>query len=178
MSQSQPTARYQRSAGGMVGAMVVLLAIVLLWVAVKAVAFDRPATPVRTVDYAQSVPAARAAADFDLVAPPRLPQGWQATTVRYTPGSDAHWHLGVLTDDSRYVGLEQADEPVRSMLAEHVDEETERGDPVDVGGASWATYTDSGGDLALVRRAGRTTTLVVGHQVPRADLVAYAASLR
>ena len=42
----------------------------------------------------------------------------------------------------------------------------------------WTTYTDSGGDLALVRRAEGTTTLVVGHEVPQGDLVAFAASLR
>lgn len=178
MSQSQSTARYQRSASGMVGAMVVLVGIVLAWVAVKAIAFDQPPAPARVVDYALSVPAARAAADFDLVAPPRLPEGWRASTVRFTPGSEAHWHLGVLTDQSRYVGLEQADDPVRSMVAEYVDEEAIRGEPVDVAGVSWATYTDSGGDLALVRRAGRTTTLVVGHEVPRSELLAYTASLR
>ncbi len=178
MSQSQSTARYQRSAGGMVGAMVVLVGIVLVWVAVKAIAFDQPSAPVRVVDYAQSVPAARSAADFDLVAPPRLPEGWAATTVRFAPGSEAHWHLGVLTDERRYVGLEQADEPVRSMVAAYVDEEATRGDPVDVAGVPWTTYTDSSGDLALVRRDGRTTTVVVGHEVPRSELVAYTASLR
>lgn len=178
MSQTPPTARYQRSPAGMVGAMVVLVGLLLGWVAVKAVLFDRPSPPVRAVNYQQSVAAARSADDLDVVAPPRLPSGWQATSVRFLPGSEAHWHLGVLTDQSRYVGLEQADEPIPSMVREYVDEEAVRGDPVDVAGGSWTTYTDSGGDLALVRRDGRTTTLVIGHEVPRAELLAYTASLR
>ncbi len=174
---SQQTARYQRSFGGMVGAMVVLVVLVLAYVGVQALS-EQPATTVQTVDYSRVVPAAREAADFELVAPQQLPAGWHATTVTFDRPPEAHWHLGVLTDQGRYVGLEQADDPVRTMVSEHVDEEARRGSPVDVGGASWSTYTDSGGDLALVRRVGRTTTLVVGHHVPRSDLVSYTAGLR
>jgi hypothetical protein len=174
---SQQTARYQRSFGGMAGAMVVLLVLVLVYVGVQAL-FSRPEAGVRTVDYARVVPDARKAADFDLVAPRRLPAGWRATTVSFTTAPGSHWHLGVLTDKGRYVGLEQADRPVRSMVSDYVDEAAGRGSPTEVAGRPWATYTDAGGDLALVRRVGRTTTLVVGHDVPRSDLVSYTASLR
>jgi hypothetical protein len=162
----------------MVGAMVVLVAVVLLYVGVQALTANRPSNAVRTVDYAAEVPAARKAAGFDLVAPARLPAGWRATTVRLTGSPGAHWHLGVLTDKGRYVGLEQGEASVRSMVTRYVDETAARGRPVDVAGRPWTTYTDSGGDLALVRRAGRTTTLVVGHDVPRRDLTSYIASLR
>jgi hypothetical protein len=64
------------------------------------------------------------------------------------------------------------------MVNEYVDSAASRRQPVRVGARTWASYTDSGGDLALVRRDGRTTTLVVGHEVPRATLVRYVASLR
>ncbi len=162
----------------MVGALVVLLAVVLGWVALRALTSSDAATPVRTVDYTRDVPAAREAADFRLLAPPGLPSGWRATTVRFTGPPRAHWHLGVLTGEDRYVGLEQGQDSVASMVERYVDEAATRGEPVDVAGRPWATYSDSGGDLALVRRAGRTTTLVVGHDVPRSDLVSYVASLR
>jgi hypothetical protein len=175
---SQQSARYQRSAGGMVGAMLVLGVLIIGWVTIRSLTSDDPPSPVQQVDYARDVPLARKAADFDLVAPARLPRGWQATTVRYTPAPGAHWHLGVLTDARRYVGLEQSRDSVRSMVREFVDESARRGRPADVGGAAWSTYTDPGGDLALVRRAGTTTTLVVGHEVPRSTLVSYAAGLR
>ena len=141
-------------------------------------ASEDPVSPIKRVDYARDVPLAREAADFELIAPPRLPRGWQATTVRFTPAPGAHWHLGVLTDERRYVGLEQSRSSVRSMVEEYVDESATRGRPADVAGKPWATYTDPGGDLALVRRAGTTTTVVVGHEVPRSTLVSYAASLR
>jgi hypothetical protein len=162
----------------MVGAMVVLVALVLAWVVLRSLTTPDPGTPVRRVDYARDVPLARKVADFDLVAPRSLPRGWRATTVRYEPVPGAHWHLGVLTDTGRYVGLEQGDRPVGSMVEQYVDASASRGGPVDVAGRSWSTYTDGGGDLALVRRAGRTTTLVVGHRVPRSTLVSYVASLR
>ena len=48
---------------------------------------------------------------------------------------------------------------------------------MDVDGQTWRTYTDAGGDLALVRRDGDSTTLVVGHDVPKATLVSYTAGL-
>ena len=72
---------------------------------------------------------------------------------------------------------EQSDRGIMSMVHEYVDQKASRGAVADVAGRRWSTYTDSGGDLALVRRQGRTTTLVVGHDLPRSQLVAYAAGL-
>jgi hypothetical protein len=162
----------------MIGALIVLLAVVGVFTVMQRVNQTNPPSPVQTVDYQRDVPYARRQANFDLVAPPSLPAGWRATTVNFTDGPRAHWHLGCLTDRGRYVGLEQGDEPVADMLNTYVDPEPVRGKPVTIDGARWATYTDGGGDLALVRRAGRTSTLVVGHEVSRPQLVAYIRSLR
>jgi hypothetical protein len=170
--------RYQRSAGGLAGALVVLLLVLVGWLALKALVSTDPAPPTRTVDYARDVPAVQKAADFDVAAPPSLPEGWRATTVSFSDGPPQHWHLGVLTEDEQYVGVEQAARSVRSMVEEYVDPVARRRAPTDVAGRPWSTYTDAGGDLALVRRDGDVTLLVVGHGVPRDDLVAYAASLR
>ena len=175
---SQQPARYQRSTGGLVGALLVLVVLVLGYVGVQTLTGNDAETPVRTVDYTRVEPAARRAADFDLVAPRSLPDGWRATTVGFVDGARQHWHLGVLSAGGRYVGLEQGREPVSSMVERYVDERAQRGRRVEVAGEPWTTYTDSGGDLALVRREGRTTTLVVGHAVPLAALVSYTASLR
>jgi hypothetical protein len=161
----------------MVGAMVLLVVLVLVYVGVQSLR-TRPAAEVRTVDYARVVPDARKTADFDLLAPPRLPAGWRATTVSFSGEPDAHWHLGVLTSRNRYVGLEQGRGSVGAMVTTYVDKAATRGRPVVVAGRSWTTYTDAGGDLALAHRVGHTTTVVVGHDVPRAGLLAYAASLR
>ncbi len=175
---SEQAARYQRSTSGLVAALVVLLVVTVGWVGVRALLLPREATPAKTVDYAQVVPPARKAAGFALVAPARLPDGWRATSVRFTDGPRGHWHLGVLTDNSRYVGLEQGRTPVASMVEQYVDPSAARGSAVTVAGRPWSTYTDGGGDIALVRRQQRTTTLVVGHDVAKAELVDYAARLR
>jgi hypothetical protein len=174
---SEQAGRYQRSSGGMVAAMAVLVALVLGFVGIRAL-ISSPPDDERTVDYSRVVPDVRKAATLAIVAPPSLPDGWRATSVRFTDAPPQHWHLGVLTDQDRYVGLEQGPQSTSAMVREYVDAAASRGEPVRMGGKTWATYTDSGGDLALVRRAGRTTTLVVGHQVPRATLVRYVATLR
>ena len=80
-------------------------------------------------------------------------------------GPPQHWHLGVLTRRQGYVGLEQSDRGVTSMVHAYVDKAASRGAAADVAGRRWSTYTDSGGDVALVRRVGRTTTLVVGKEL-------------
>ena len=99
--------------------------------------------------------------------------------MNFNDQSQPRWHLGVLTDQKRYVGLEQAERPVRQMVRRVRRPATRRAAPPSRSrGAPWATYTDAGGDLALVREDGATTTLVVGHDVPRAQLLAYTASLR
>jgi hypothetical protein len=162
----------------MVTAMAVLVAVILAYLGVQALVTDHPSTAVRTVDWASVVPGARRAASFDLLAPSSLPRGWKATSVSFTDTKPSHWHLGVLTDADRYVGVEQGYESVSSMVAAFVDDRATRGSTVDVSGRPWRTWTDSGGDLALVRRSAGVTTLVVGHEVPRSTLVSYTASLR
>jgi hypothetical protein len=175
---SEQAGRYQRSFGGLFAALLILVLVVVGYVAIHAMTAPERGTAEPTVDYAMVVPEARKAAHFDLVAPGRLPRGWHATSVRFDPGPPQQWHLGVLAPGQHYVGLEQSDRPVSSMVHEYVDQAATRGRPGDVAGRPWASYTDSGGDLALVRRQSGTTTLVVGHDVSRSELVAYAESLR
>ncbi len=162
----------------MVGAMLVLVALVLAFVLFRDLNRTDPPSPVRAVDYARTAEFAREQASFDLLAPESLPDGWRATTVGYEPGAADSWHIGMLTDEDRYVGLEQADASVDSLVETYVDEAAVRGKAVVIDGERWTSWTDDGGDLALTRMTGDTTTLVVGHRVPQATLVAFVQSLR
>jgi hypothetical protein len=162
----------------MVGAMIVLLAVVVAFVVLRELNRNDPASPVRAIDYTSDVEFARDRAGFEVLAPERLPEGWRATTVRYVPGAMEHWHLGMLTEDDRYVGLEQSTASADSMVEDHVDEAATQGEAVSVGGAEWTTWRDAGGDLALVREEAGTTTLVVGHEVDADVLADFTASLR
>lgn len=164
----------------MIGAMLVLLAVIAGFLVIRELGRTTPETPVRAVDYVESAEYARSQASFDVVAPESLPDGWRATSARYTPAPAERWHLGVLTDEERYVGLEQGPRPEGPMVEEYVDEAAARGEQVRVDGAGgveqWTSYTDDG-DLALVRHEGGVTTLVVG-TVDQELLVDYAESLR
>jgi hypothetical protein len=162
----------------LVGAMLVLLAVVVAFVVLRELNRNDPASPVRAIDYTSDVEFARDRAGFELLAPARLPEGWRATTARYVPGDSEHWHLGMLTEDDRYVGLEQSTASAESMVAEHVDEAATRDGTVSVAGVPWTTWRDDGGDLALVREEAGTTTLVVGHEVDADVLADFTASLR
>jgi hypothetical protein len=172
---SQQAGRYQRSFAGMIGALLVLLALVAAFVAFRAINRVEPETPVRAVDYQRTVDFARQNVDLPLLAPPELPTGWRATSVNFDE-EPARWHLGVLTDNDRYVGLEQSRSSLRTMVERYVDPDAVPGEPVEVEGRPWRTWTDEGGDTALGRTAGGVTTLVVGSP-SREALVDYVASL-
>jgi hypothetical protein len=157
---SEQAGRYQRSAAGMVGAMLVLLLVIGAFVAFRAVNRTTPDNPVKRVDYQQTLAYARSQTDVPLLAPPSLPAGWRATSVTFVP-DPLRWHLGVLTDQDRYVGLEQARSPVVAMVETYVDRDAERGGLVRVDGKQWRSWSDAGGDRALTRVDSGVTSLVV-----------------
>jgi hypothetical protein len=173
---SEQPARYDRSFSGMIGAMLVLLLVVGAFVAFRDLNRNDPADPVTAIAYSTSARFARRAATFDLQAPRRLPSGWIATSVRFTDGQDQSWHLGCLTDQRRYVGLEQADAPLTSMLQEFVGDGAVRGADVQVAGRTWETWTTPDQDLALVRPTDQVTTVVVG-RVPPSTLETFIRTL-
>lgn len=161
--------RYQRSTAGMIGSMIVLLVVVVLFVGFRGAVRDQPDNRVRPVDYAAPAAYAREQADF-VIAPRELPAGWVATSVRFTDGDEPAWHLGVLTEEERYVGLEQASSgELDELVEEHVGEDAEEAGQVTLEGGRWRRYVDTDDDRALVREADGVTTLLVG-RVPEATL--------
>ena len=161
-AMSEQPGRYQRSFSGMVGAMVVLALVIAAFVIFREVNRNDPPSPVKALEYSQPADFAREEARFPLLAPGELPEGWIVTSVRFQNGRQQSWHLGMLTDEEKYVGLEQERQPLDDMVEEHVDEEAERGDDVEIDGETWQTFTDDEDDLALVRETPRVTTVLVG----------------
>jgi hypothetical protein len=159
---SEAPGRYQRSFSGLAASLVVLLLVIFGFVGFRALFRDNPSTPVQPVQYKQSAAYAKRTAPFPVLAPRRLPHGWIATSVSYDEIGQKSWHMGLLTGQRHYVGLEQSRTPVSSMVKEFVDEHATQGKDVTVGGRRWQTWTDSGHDLALVRQDPKVTTLVVG----------------
>jgi hypothetical protein len=83
----------------------------------------------------------------------------------------------VLTDQGRYVGLEQSRGSVDTIVETYVDRAATKGEVVRIEGEPWQSWTDEGGDTALTRQQSGVTTLVVGTP-DREVLVDYVTSLR
>jgi hypothetical protein len=185
MSQTRTPAdgRYQRSTGGLLGAMIVTVLAVAGFAALNAVKNDRPDTPVREVDYQAMVRAGRADQKLVVMAPASLPGGWKATSATYTTGSSPTWHLGLLTDKGAYVGVEEGLGGVRDLVEEHVDPDAVQGEDVEIDGVTYQTWTDADGDYAGSREVGvdgepaYESWLVVG-SAPAATIRDFTASLR
>jgi hypothetical protein len=94
--------------------------------------------------------------------------------VRYVPGDDATWHIGVLTDEDKYVGIEQAVGGVEVLVDEYAAESDPEG-TVDVGGVEWELLRE-GDETTLVRDDGGSATLVTG-DASQADVELVAGSL-
>ncbi len=170
--------RYQRSIAGGVGSLIVLVAVVLAFVAFRAVFRDNDVAETEPVDYLAAVDAAQQSG-ATLVYPPRLPKGWTATSIAYAPGERPAWGLGMLTDDGKFVGLRQEDADLSTLLEEYVDENAIPSDtaPFDSAIASgWEEWSDAGGDHAYAASFGDDELLVYG-SAPTDDLLSIVRAL-
>lgn len=146
---------------GLLGALLLLLGVVVGFVVLRDANRVEPSNPVPAVEWRQPTSYARQEAEFQLLAPRRLPEGWRVTSVRFGQGDDQSWHLGLLTGEGRYIGLEQAADSPSTMVEDFVDAEAQQGEDVDIDGESWQAWSDDE-DEALVREGPEVTTLVVG----------------
>jgi len=174
MSEATPR-RSGVSVLDMLRSVLLLLVPVLAFVGYQNLVQQEP-DPAPPVNYLTAAEAARDAAPFDVLAPAALPAGWRATSVRYRPGAEAHWHLGVLTAEKEYVGLEQIVDDIDDATAAFAPGTSPVGD-VTIDGRRWQVRTDPGrGETTLVRQDGAVSTVVTG-TVSQAVLVDYIGSL-
>lgn len=176
-----PAARkpaYPRTFPGLIGAMIIVVLGVFAFVAFRGAFRDNEPTPIRAVDWKPWINAARQDGRIQVLAPAALPKGWIARDVSYASGS---LHVAMLTEEKRYVGLEEADQSLKGLVEQYVDKEATPGKAVTIGGTAWQTWTDAGGDYAVGRVAGTgataTSYLVVG-SAPEAQIRDFAATLR
>ncbi len=175
---SEQPGRYQRSTSGMVGALLVTVLVIVAFVAFRACTRTNLDVEPDHVDYLTSVHDAQQAGDH-LVYPATLPSGWYATRVDYIAGSKPELGLSMLTDGNRYVGMRLSPVPIPELLTQYVDPQPTAGAPVTLDRGPvrhWATWTDAGGDTALVARWHGESLLVFG-SAAQADLETLAGSL-
>ena len=172
---SEQPGRYQRSPGGLIGAMLVLLLAVGAFVGFRALNRDELEVEPERVDYLAAVEAAQSE-NWQVAYPPALPSGWRATSLDAAP--DVEWGLGFLTPDG-FAGVRQSDDSTDELLETYVDEDTSSLPAVEIDGdlgGRWEAYEDAEGDLAYATRVGGQTLLVFG-SAPEADLLALAGRL-
>ncbi len=182
MSESRPGAtRYQRTSGGLVGAMIVTVLFVVAFVGFRGFVRDNDSTPVRKVDYQTWVKAGRSDGKLAVYVPSPLPKGWEATSASYETGTQPAWHLGLLTAGRKYVGVEESRDSAQDLVDEHVDPDATRGKDVRIDGVTWQTWRDAGGDYAVVRGLdgpdGTPESLLVVGSAPESQVRALAGSL-
>ena len=170
-----PRDRRNPSLGDMVRSVVVIGVLAGLVVAFTAFLRDDPPKPASDVDFAQIAAEASAGVDYPLLAPREVPEGWEANSARLTPGDPPSWHLGMVTADEDYIGLEQAEASIDEMLDEHASGARSDG-AATVGGVEWSVRTDGEGDTTFVRRDAGVTVLVTG-DAPREQIESYIESL-
>lgn len=173
--------RYQRSTGGLIGAMVVTVVAVVGFWALNAFKTDHESSPVPAVDYTAMMRSGRADHKLLVMAPTSLPRGWKATSATYQTGSSPTWHLGTLTDRGQYVGVEEALGGVKNLVEQHVDADAVQGKDVTIDGQTYQTWTDAGGDYAVSRTVriggGDVETYLVVGPAPHATIREFAAAL-
>jgi hypothetical protein len=181
MSQTRPVRppRPPRTVAGMVGALIVVVALGVLWVEVGG--SDEKPTEVASADWQAWAKAGRADGKLTVLAPAQLPNGWRATSAAYESGSAPLWRMGMLTGAKKFVGLAESAASTDDLVQEYVDENAERGGDVTVAGETWQSWTDSGGDYAVVRTlatpsGGQERVLVYG-SAPDGAIRDFAASL-
>jgi hypothetical protein len=153
---SQGSGRYQRSAAGMVGAMIVTLLAIVAFVAFRAINRDDLVIEPTAVDYLETVEALQQGNDLDPAYPPTLPEGWIATRAVFSADNLA-WELDVLTDEEKYIGIRQAAIRDKDLIEEYVDEDGRAGEVIgiDSGVATeWRTWSVDGSDIAYTAPLG------------------------
>jgi hypothetical protein len=127
---------------------------------------DSKATPVKTlkVDYTASLQQARRYAPYPVAAPEGLGSGWTATSDTFD-GTDPHkttWHLGLVSADQEYVGVEQSNgDPAAFVKEVTLGAHRDGARTVSAGGVVWEHWTGER-YKALVRKQPGVTTVVLG----------------
>ena len=161
--------------GDVLRSVVVLVVAVVALYGIGQFFYSGPDQPVRSVDWKPAAESAARNADYPVLAPKSLPEGWNATSARYTPET-GRWVLGVLTKNEDYLGVEQTTSSVRSVL-ERVAEGSEPAGSAQVRDRVWAINAGPGDRITYSSRVDGITTVITG-TVDQPALEDYIESLQ
>ncbi|GAA1548547.1 DUF4245 domain-containing protein [Kribbella lupini] len=134
---------------------------------------------VRAVEYTAQLADARKVASW-IRGPEPMPAGWTATNVEFRAPeqSPITWHLGTVTTEKKYVGLEQSNQTSPRYQNDELGKTEDDGTST-IGGVVWQrkTLLDRKDEHALVLIGSGVTTIVTGNAGYPA-LETFAATLR
>jgi hypothetical protein len=134
---------------------------------------------VRAVEYTAQLQDARKLAPW-VRGPEPMPSGWTATSVEFRAPqqSPVTWHLGVVTAEKKYVGLEQSNVTASAYQFDKLGKTADDGTST-VAGVTWQRkkLLDRDKEQALVLIGSGATTILTGNAGYQA-LETFAAALR
>ena len=135
-------------------------------VAFLAVVTWRPKSEkINAIEYSAQLEDAKKVAPW-VRGPAPMPDGWTATSVEFRAlqQSPITWHLGIVTTEKKYVGLEQSNVTSKRFQSEELGN-TEDDGTTTVSGVVWQrkTLLDRENEHALVLMGSGVTTIVVGN---------------
>lgn len=150
--------------------------IVLALYAVGNLLYGHPADE-RDMDYESVLVDARSSGDFEVLAPPERPEGWRSNHADFVPGPAGSWRLGLLTDEGRYIGLNQVAADIDEALDEFAPGGEEAG-VVRLAGAEWQVFErPADRETTFVRPDGENRVVLVTGTAPRDVIETYIESL-
>jgi Protein of unknown function (DUF4245) len=168
-AQPERPGRYNRSTGGLIGSMIVLVLVVFGIVLFRGTFRDTPEYEPADIDYLALVSSVQQAG-LDPLYAPELPDGWSVKDARFVPGDRPILDLVFTTDDERTAGLHQEDASERELLTTYVGAGVSEDDDAqlttDV--ATWTAWVDTDGDHAYTAEHGDDTVLVYSSGDPDA----------
>jgi hypothetical protein len=163
-SQTGRSSRYQRSFGGLVGSMVVLVLVVVGIVVFRGAFRNTPEYEPEHVDY-RSLVVSIQQAGLTPPYPADLPSGWYVKDATFDSGDRPVLDLALTTADDHFAGLHEEDEDVDELVDTYVGTDATEGKAVTLDSPvakRWRTFTDPGGDHGYAAEVGGQTVLVYG----------------
>ena len=160
-AQPEKAGRYNRSTGGLIGSMIVLVLVVLGIVVFRGAFRDTPDYEPEHIDYRELVTSVQQLG-LEPLYPSELPDGWYVKDASFVSGDRPSLDLVFATDDEHTAGLHQEDTGERELLTKYVGGGVTEDDDAELTTdiATWTAWVDTDGDHAYTAEHGDDTVLV------------------
>jgi hypothetical protein len=166
--------------GRSLGLMIALAAAVLLLTPARGLIFPDKANKMQPVDYSSELVGFRELTGVNALAPHSLPRSWRANaaTLDHTDSqAGVSMHIGFVTSDGKYAGLDESTMPAQAELGQVLGDSGQKVlGTTTIGGQEWQTRTSDRGEQAFTRTEGTILVIVTGNAT-NAELQTLCASL-